>query len=73
MSKVRTSIMLDERILKTAKHRAVERGMSLSEVIEEALTQASAEGLGKFLDWAQTSVHRSADGRPLSRAEANER
>lgn len=76
MSKIRTSVMLDEHILKKAKHRAVERGLSLSQIIEEALSSKGAwpdDGLVEFLAWAEKSRYRSDDGKPLTREEAHER
>lgn len=39
---MRTTVRLDDALLKAAKRRAIERGMTLTAVIEEALRQALA-------------------------------
>jgi len=40
---MRTTINIDDRLLVVAKHRAVERGVSLGRIIEEALRQSLAQ------------------------------
>jgi hypothetical protein len=70
MSKIRTTIMLDEQVLKEAKHRAVELGTSLSQLIEDALASQPAREdreLEAFVEWALHAKVKSTDGRPLSR------
>lgn len=40
---MRTTINIDDQLLISAKHRAVERGVSLGRIIEEALRQSLAQ------------------------------
>jgi len=40
---MRTTINIDDQLLLSAKHRAVERGVSLASIIEEALRQSLAQ------------------------------
>lgn len=74
MSKIRTTIMLDEQVLKDAKHRAVELGTSLSQLIEDALAtqpRLHDRNLEAFVEWALNARAKSIDGRPLSREEVH--
>lgn len=40
---MRTTLNIDDQLLLSAKHRAVERGVSLASIIEEALRQSFAQ------------------------------
>lgn len=84
MAKARTTIMVDEEILKESKMVAIQKGVSLSRLIEDAMRQAVEGGqavaqaeannpLLEFMRWADDRKLCSDDGKPLTREEAHER
>lgn len=76
MGKVRITVTLDSDLLDRARRAASLRGVSLSQLIEDALSDdapSGHDGLAEFLRWAAKSQVRSIDGKPLTRDEAHER
>ncbi len=84
MAKTRTTIMVDEDVLKESKMAAIQKGISLSKLIEDAMRQAVEGGhaaaqaeannpLLDFMRWADDRKLCSEDGKPLTREEAHER
>ena len=79
MGKIKATIMIEERLFKDSKRRALDHDKTFSAWVEEGLRLRNEErldpmqGLYDFFAWADRERPRSIDGNPLTRDEAHER